>query len=276
MNKRPRAHITESRFFFGSGILFSSDSQARETRSILKLLRGPNAAALCNDTWRWFAINIPYDAVEKNGFRGDIDILLKRPRYFANHDAWFTYRGFQVKTISVDKRGNIKSAKRGPSNLREIKNQLKVQKRFGCEQVFLLELYVLERGYSTHNDFPSANIQKEIVKKAKSLEKLGYGYVVMAEEPSITHDENSGGMVHMPINILQAISNPIGARFQKLVDGIDAFLARPATHELLQGLSQRDPFGTKIGYCRLCKELTMWVPIGAASHICGRCKAPAY
>lgn len=274
--RRSAPHIAEAKRFSGPGTVFRSHSQQRETRSILKLLRDMHATALCNDTWLWFAVNIPYDAAEQNGVYGDIDIILKRPRYFMDHDAGFTYRGFQVKTVVVDRTGHIKSAKRGQSNLRKIKKQLDVLKKFGCEQIFLLEFYVLERGYSQRNNFPSPEIVSEIREKAAFLEQHGYGYVVMAEEPNMETDEESGGVWHMPLNILPAQTSAIGAPFQKLVDAIDAFREDPATQELLKSVSRHDGFGIKVGHCMRCKRLTMLVPQGHAMHICGWCKAPTY
>lgn len=166
---------------------------------------------MCNDTWQWFAVNVPYEAIERNGFEGDIDILLKRPRFLpdSSHDVGFTYRGFEVKTVVVDRNGNVKSAKRSRKKHQKIKEQLGKLKQFGCEQVFLLELFVLERGYSSRNNFPSEKIKREISEKAKYLQKLGYGYVVIAEEPSTTHDDESGGVMHLPINILRTTNNAI-------------------------------------------------------------------
>ncbi|MDO8561928.1 MAG: tetratricopeptide repeat protein [bacterium] len=277
---RNSPHITESKRFSGSGTVFTSDSQQRETRSILKLLRDMHATALCNDTWLWFAVNIPYSAAEQNGVYGDIDIILKRPRYFMNHDAGFTYRGFQVKTVVVDKEGRIKSAKRGASNLRKIKTQLDVLKKFGCEQIFLLELHVLERGYSLRKTFPSAEIAAEIRKKAVFLQRFGYGYVVMAEEPNSQTDEESGGIWHPPLNVLPAQTREIGPVFQKLVDSIDEFHADPTTQEMSQrhmnSNAKAEGFGLKTGYCQRCRRLTKLVPRGHASHLCGWCRLPAY
>jgi Flp pilus assembly protein TadD len=276
VNNRTRPHISESDFFSGSGSLFSSSSLQRETRTILKLLRGANAPALCNDWWNWFAVNIPYSAVEKNGVEGDIDIIVKRPRNPGGIDGGFTYRGFEVKAIKVDKNGRIKSAKRGKAKLRGIEKQLGLLKKFGCEQIFLLEIFVLERGYSALHSFPSREIQAEILEKAKYLKQQGYGYVITAEEPTTTHDEESGGMLHMVRNILPAVSNPISTSFQNLMDGIDAFLTKPETRALLSDPKTAEKFGTKVGYCRKCKQLTMLLPQGVAMHVCGHCKRPMY
>jgi len=263
-------------FYGGSGRLFLGDRQSRETRSILKLLRDVNATALCNDSWQWFGVNIPYQAIERNGIEGDIDIILKRPRYFIERDGGFTYRGFEVKAVIVDRFGKIKSAKRSKSDYRKIVQQLDKLRNFGCEQIFLLELYVLERGYSSKNRFPSKDIAKEIHRKRKLLEGLGYGYVVFAEEPSTTHDDESGGMLHVPINVLSATSNSVGYNFQKLADSIDSFLGEEPTKKFVDNLSNQDNFGTKVGYCTVCKKLTMIYPVGLTSHSCAWCDEPYY
>lgn len=268
----PPDELSDGRpIFRESGRLFKSSPGSRETRAILRILSGMNATALCNDTWSWFAVNIPYHAVEKNGFRGDIDIILKRPRYFLEHDAGFTYRGFQVKVVLVDKYGHIKSAKRGPKNHYGIKKQLNILNQFGCEQVFLLEVFVLERGYSQRNIFPSSEIKNELIEKGKYLRSLGFGYVVMAEEPSLTTDDEAGGMVHMPINILRASTNPISENFQKLADRIDAFLSNSSTESTLNGNSQRRQLGPVVGYCGRCKSITAIASVGFMSGACSKC-----
>jgi hypothetical protein len=235
--------------------------------------------ALCNDTWTWFAVNVPYNAINQNGFNGDIDIIVKRPRYFMNRDSGFTYRGFQVKTIVVSKTGQIRSAKRGAASLRGIKKQLDVLKSFGCEQIFLLEIYILERGFSSRDGFPSDAIRKDIIAKAEYLKNLGYGYVVTAEEPSIDKDEVSGGVFHFVRNVLLTSSNQIGLNFQKLADDVDSFLADPETKKMLDSMSEYANRGTGIpltSYCSSCKKLTLLIPITHSSHICGWCKRPAY
>jgi len=117
-------------YYNDSGVLYKSNKQNLETRAIYKLLRGANMPALCNDTWEWFAVNIPYDAIEKNGFVGDIDIILKRPRYLGNYDAGFTYRGFEVKIAKVNSAGKIEKIHRGESKEREIKKTIKEIKGF--------------------------------------------------------------------------------------------------------------------------------------------------
>ncbi|MFA6416368.1 MAG: tetratricopeptide repeat protein [Candidatus Paceibacterota bacterium] len=272
LSKRHMPHISESKYFAGPGTLFLSDSNVRETVSIFKLLRGPNMTALCNDTWEWFAVNIPYQSVEKNEFKGDIDIILKSPRFLGDYDTGFNYRGFQVKTVIVDQFGKIKSAKKGLIRHKKIKKQLDVLKKFGCEQVFFLELFVLGRGYSSINIFPSDEMRAEIIEKAKYLEHLGYGYVVMAEEPAPDRDDESGGMVHFPLNILGAKINPVGSNFKKLVVHIDLLREDQDIRSKMEKLSIRDQGTSHFGYCPKCKKLTVMFPKGVVNYCCLFCE----
>lgn len=262
-------------YYNDSGVLYKSEEQNLETRAIYKLLRGANMPALCNDTWEWFAVNIPYDSIEKNGFEGDIDIILKRPRYLGSYDAGFTYRGFEVKIAKVSSLGKIEKIHRGQSKERKIKKQLKKLKDFGCEQVFLLELFVLERGYSMGQHFPSEEIIKEIQNKSKFLKNNGYGYVIMAEEPSNTHDEESGGIVHLPLNIIQAQTNIVSHNFNKLVENIDLVIKQGFTS--ISNTKKNHEFASsKATYCKTCKKLVMAVPVRYSSHICDNCKNKFY
>ena len=208
--------------FKGSGKLFNTDNQEQETKAILKILRNPYITnALCNDWWDWFAVNVPYDALEKNGFKGDIDILLKRPTHPEAYYGGFTYRAFEVKVTKVNKNGEIKSGlHRGKGQLRKLKLKLNLLKKFGCELVFFLEIFILERGYSKKFTFPSDEIEKEIMNKAEELKSLGVGYVVCVDEPSVTHDDESGGQLYFPNNVLSTQKNEIKDDFRKMVSKI--------------------------------------------------------
>lgn len=265
-------HIMEASLFIGSGRLYSVDSQEREIRAILKLIRGPYRRTLCNDTYRWFAINIPYDAAEANRLKGDIDIIVSRPRYIRDHDAGFTYRGFQVKTILAGKTGATQAEKRGPRWLKQIKKQLDVLKEFGCEQVYLLELYILERGYSKSNRFPPLHLRQDIVIKADYLRTYGYGYAIIADEPLAIKDDESAGVLHHPIEVLTAVNNPIGRGFQILADTIDAFHRR-AISDPAFGLKEQEGrrFVPITSYCYKCKDFTLLLSSELRVPECPRC-----
>ena len=273
-NKRTglRPHITEASSFKRPGRLYSADAQEREIRAILKLIRGPYKRILCNDTYQWFAINIPYHAAEANRLKGDIDIIVSRPRYIRNYDAGFTYRGFQVKTILAGKTGATQAEKRGPRRLKQIKKQLDVLKEFGCEQVYLLELYILERGYSKSNRFPPLHLRQDIVIKADYLRTYGYGYAIIADEPLAIKDDESAGVLHHPIEVLTAVNNPIGRGFQILADTIDAFYRR-AISDPAFGLKEQEGrrFVPITSYCYKCKDFTLLLSSELRVPECPRC-----
>ncbi|MDI6883437.1 MAG: tetratricopeptide repeat protein [Patescibacteria group bacterium] len=254
--------------FKGPGKLFASDSQKRETQAILKLLRGPNFWALCNDTFTSVAINIPYQAVEQNGFNGDIDILVGMPKTFPPDENTETrYRGFQVKTITVDKNGKISSAKRGRKKQDQIKKQLDVLKEFGCEQIFLLELFVIERGYSKSNRFPPQSVVDEINSKVNLLKNGGFGYVIMIEEPSQDIDDESGGILYMPINILPTKNFQIKPYFSNLVREIENFYKQN-----LSRMPSNILHIPTVSYCKKCKKLTFLEPQKYNQYACQFCK----
>lgn len=102
----PSNKFQEKRQIFdGPGKLFKTKSEEKEIKAILKLLRTPNAMALCNEWWDWIGVNLPYNAVHKNSFGGDIDILIRRPNNIDGQKLDFATRAFEVKTTKVDKNG---------------------------------------------------------------------------------------------------------------------------------------------------------------------------
>lgn len=254
--------------FKGPGKLFTSDSQKRETRAILKLLRGLNFWALCNDTFTSVAVNIPYQAVEQNNFEGDIDIIVGMLKTFPPDENTETrYRGFQVKTIMVNKNGKISSAKRGKKKHGQIKKQLDILKEFGCEQIFLLELFVIERGYSKSNGFPPQSVIDEINSKVNLLKNEGFGYVIMVEEPSQDMDDESGGIFYMPINILPTKNFEIKPYFLNLVKEIENFYKQNISR-----MPSNIPHIPTVSYCKKCKKLTFLEPQKYDQYVCQFCK----
>ncbi len=264
--------ITRSVFAINHpGFLFISDSQQRETRSILKLLGNMmNFMHLCNGTFTWFAINIPYFSQGIfNENKGDIDIILKRPRKFGDYDADFTYRGFEVKTILVDKNNNAKSLKRGDRHYLKIKSQLSKLIDFGCEQVFYLEIYVIERGHVLVNEFPSGEVLVEMNKKVAMLKDMGCGYVVLLEEPASTMDDYAGGIWRMPINIIPSTNNTIKPEFDNLVNEIDRVFEQNGGFGRSGG--GRGGLSQTIIYCRSCKRLSSIESFSEELFKCSNC-----
>ena len=249
--------------FRGPGRLFSSNPQTRETVAILKILRTPYLWALCNDWLRWVAINIPLDLLGKNGFEGDIDIIVAMPAELPpKDDLKNKYRTFEVKSITVDKNGNIKSL--GGGKHKKLLSQLKKLKNFGCGQIFLSEIYVMERGYSSRN----AGLPIKVVEKGKEksmlLQDKDFGYVLMLDEPVLTHDDESGGAFSMPINVLPTKENIVKSPFRELSEYLNGF------YKSEKEKSENFGFPPAIYYCKKCKKLSM-IEINRRSIKCKHC-----
>ncbi|MBN1325739.1 tetratricopeptide repeat protein [Candidatus Falkowbacteria bacterium] len=233
--------------FLGPGKMFSVKAQVRETKSILKLFQTPNWAALCNDTFTWFAINIPYELINNHKFKGDIDLLVKMPKELPPiEDGPARYRSFEIKSILVEKSGKARSLKRGKH--KNALKQLKKLKEFGSDQVILLEIYHIERGFSNFNNFPTQEIKQEIINKTNLFKENEFGYLIIRDEPSATIQDGMGGILSFPQNILTARPHTIKSPFIDLIKYIDEFWKKETSNRSFGGISV-------ISYCKRCKKL---------------------
>ncbi len=126
--------------------LFEAKPQNREARAIWKMFRTPTPWALCNDWWQWFAINIPM-SLAGSEFEGDLDIIVSMPdKLPPTVDGGSRYRVFETKSVLVHADGTSKSIKSGKTE--KILKQLKKLERFGCQNIFLFEIHVMQAGFS--------------------------------------------------------------------------------------------------------------------------------
>lgn len=259
--------VEEKLYFDGPGRLFSVNAQQREVTAILKLLRSPNFWALCNDTFGIVAANIPFEAVEQNNIKGDIDVIVSMPRTFPpTADTPYVYRGFEVKVTAVDYKGKIISPKRNARHLNKIKNQLDKLRKFGCEQTFLLEIIILQRGFSELHSFPPEELVEDMKTKAELLKNTGHGYVVMADEPTSETSDEGGGKWYQPLNILRTSETARGSGMNILADAINEFMKTEKKEP--NRTFQQIPVVT---YCKKCKRLTFFSPIDFYHFTCLHC-----
>ncbi len=235
--------------FIGPGKLFLVNSQLREIKAILKLFRTPHWAALCNDTFRWFAINIPCNLLGNNGFETDIDIIVNMPKGlpFDEHTP-SRYRSFEVKSILIDNKGKAKSLNRGENKRKRIYNKLKLFQGFGSDQVILLEIYGVARGFSDHLTFPTVEVRNEAKNKIDLIKNDGFGYLVIQDEASETIQDGYGGKYYFPMNLLVGQPHEIKSPFKELVEHIGKFYETEIQKRGMSGL-------LAITYCKKCKEL---------------------
>ncbi len=249
--------------FHGPGKLFKTNSQIRETKAILKIFRTPNWAALCNDTFNWFAFNIPMDLLRNNSFKGDIDIIVSMPGSFPpNLETPPKYRCFEVKSILVKKDGEAKSLKRGKH--KKVRSQLNKLIKFGSHQVILLEIYALERGFSNNLSFPTEEISREITTKANLLKNNKVGYLIITDEATDNIQDSFGGKYSFPDNILVGPPHEISKPFSDLANYLDTFYKEESHKLSVEGFSA-------ITFCNKCKELVLF-PVHSDTLICYKCK----
>jgi hypothetical protein len=252
-------------------ILFESDRQFRETKIIWRICTEiPLLSGFTEKhPWFWFAINIPMDLV--SNFRGDIDMiacLSGTPKYgdFDNEKRW--YKTWEVKTILLDKSGNTISLKSGKT--KGFIKQLKIQRNFGSPNVSLLEVYLLQNGFTISNRFPPEKIKDTVLSRVDALSKKDFGYQWLPFE----HDEKNGmdfGLKAYPQSIVQAQWNILGSKrepskekFDSLVNLLNEFYNEHKNEPGLAGF----PI---LSFCRKCKKLII---LGTMNEIicmhCGR------
>lgn len=248
--------------------LFNANSITREKEAIFKIIRSPQLMSLCNDTFKWIAVNIPLTQVVKHknfDEQGDIDILIAMltPKYENNKMIGFDtiYRSFEVKTTIISIENTAKSIKKA-SKFKSILGQINKLKKFGAEQIFLLEIFITQAGYSysSHKKLPE-EITKEILEKIKLIPSY-CGYVFTQIEQIPGYDEEKTEVVHVVRNLKTAETLMINNGFQDLVKEIEKFNENNNS----QDIEINDYI---IAFCEKCKELIKVKRMGP--YICKKC-----
>lgn len=230
-------------------VLYNSENQKREKEAIWKILRTfPVMTALCNDTWKWFAVNVPLNLLEKNQPQGDIDILVAMPLGPPPRKGeWpIIYRAFEVKTSKIDASGSVKSLKE--RKFHKIKKQLEKLRTFGAEQIFLAEIYIAQAGYSSKQEIMPQKVSEAAMFKFKEILGAEYGYVMFFIEQMTGFDEEKTGISRPPINLHPATKLTMKQPFEDLIKHIDAFWNSQ------ERSANQWPI---IAYCSNCKKLTL-------------------
>lgn len=231
--------------------LYNTNSQQRERNAIFQFFNSPFIFALCNDWWNWFAVGIPMN-LNGNDIDGDLDLIVSRPSKTPPQIGTKPmYRVFEVKTSIIEKEGKVRSLKLGKIN--ELNGQLKKLKKFGCHQLFLFDIYVIQSGFSLINDSLPIKIKEAIFKKARETIDIKIGYVAGAIESSPFYDDNVGGILHPLINIISADKlDPVGP-FLGLMEKLEHFY-----NDFKNNKENLKNMGIPIiTYCYDCKKLTM-------------------
>ena len=255
------------RHFVGSAFedgLYNSDNNAREKACALKIMRSPHFQGLTLDSWYWRAVNIPLDLVDKS-LQGDIDLLFAARRHELSDDGEHRfsplYRSFELKTSKVTRDGTVKSLKR--NKMHKVQGQLEKLCQIGSPQVFLLDVFIVEAGYSNFNNEGMPPAAKEAVAfKHEFISRSNVGYGVFAIEQIEAMDEDSTGLLWPTATVQAATTRPIGPSFSAIVREIESYIQR------IGGVGYKEV----ITFCTECKSLTHIA--SRAEPVCISCNRP--
>lgn len=229
------------------GELLRISPQERETRAIWDMFNNPMVYfRLCGNNLDWFAIGIPFFLVDQS-IQGDLDIIAKlgpRP------DGTPHYHTYEVKTWTIDRKNTPRSIKDGKKK-KSLLKQLKKQQAFGTTEHTLIDITVMETGYSLtqENEYPD-RVVGSWKEKATLCHSIGVGYWLFGIEDHPLMTRQQGMMDHKFKKLNIAIDIPAGAKFEELVAMLDKY-ARANLFPHKEGKG----FGI-ITYCKKCKDLT--------------------
>jgi hypothetical protein len=267
-DKEDFARMLLARHFVGEAFedsLFHFDNQKREVACAWKIMRSQHhySALVMGSMWKWRAIGIPLNLIDKS-LEGDIDILIAlRERTVKDGVGNFSplYRCFELKTAKVKRTGQVTSLK--DHQFHKTMGQLEKLCWIGCEQVFLLEAFIIEAGFSSEpiEGLPP-RVREAISKKYDRIMRAEYGYVATAVEQLPGFDEEATGKAWPTTIIKPAPKREIGKAFRDIVDLIEAHVAAAGG----------PGYGITVTFCESCKKLTAVDRRGL--YVCSNCQEP--
>jgi hypothetical protein len=228
--------------------LFNSESGEREKACAWRLQSSiMRFSALTNGSWKWRAVGIPLGLVDP-AHQGDIDLLfaMRPPPMRENGRLKFPppiHRCFELKTAKVKVSGEVKSLKRG--KFHKTIGQLKKLREFGAPQVFLLEVFIVEAGYSDTADRMPEEARKAVAWKHEQISRKPFGYITLALEQMAGYSEADTGLVWPTATVQPASTQTPQSPFTELIAALDRFA------------DENGAVGAKnvIGYCDPCRTL---------------------
>lgn len=253
-------HFTGDAF---SDELFNTDNNDREKACAWRIQSSlPRYSPLTNGSWSWRAVGIPLDLVDRS-VEGDIDLMFAvRPALApGGHCHPLIYRCFELKTSKVTRSGEVKSLKE--HKFRKTVKQLDKLLNFGAPQVFLLEAFIVEAGFSStsRTTMPTA-VRNSIANKLAQIKGCAFGFATLPLEQIPGYAEIPTAILWPTETIQRAEIRPARPPFSKLVARVDEYARSAGAH----------PFRSVISYCYPCRELTLVA--GRGPYTCSTCKAP--
>jgi hypothetical protein len=221
-------------------------------------------SALTNGSWYWRAVGIPLDLIDKS-VRGDIDLMFAmRPAPKAQDGRMvfgpYIYRCFELKTSKVKKSGEVKSLKEG--KFKKTIGQLQKLRDFGAPQVFLLEAFIVEAGFSpASSGTMPVEVRNSIANKLAQIQGRDFGYATLPIEQIPGYSEAGTGILWPTETVQPANTNPLRPPFSRLVSLVEDF-AKKAHATNLRSV---------VTYCYRCQSLTAVDRSGP--YVCASCQA---
>jgi hypothetical protein len=253
-------HFTGAAF---SDELFNTDNNDREKACAFRIQSSmPRYSPLTNGSWAWRAVGIPLTLVDRS-IDGDIDLMfaVSTPPTARGHLPRHIYRCFELKTSKVTRSGDVRSLKE--HKFRKTVKQLEKLLDFGAPQVFLLEAFIVEAGFSLASGarMPTA-VRNSIANKLAQIKGLECGFAALPLEQIPGYAEVPVAMLWPTETIKRAAVRPMRPPFSRLVERFEAYAKSAHAHA----------FRSVISYCHPCRNLTLVASRGP--YTCGTCKAP--
>ena len=255
-----------NRHFVGSAFedrLFYQENNTRETAACWKILRKPNFKSLTDNSWYWKAVGLPIDLLS-DGPQGDLDLVFavrghsRRPD--GGHSFRRVYRCFEVKTAKVTAEGKVTSLK--VNKFGKVRAQLSKLWALGVPQLVLLEVFIIQAGYSQLGDttaYPAA-MRDVVAERYLSMTNAPWGYMISALEQMLGYSENDTGLIWPHQVFKGGKEQPIGKPFATIVTAVEQHIQH----------SGGSGYHTTVTYCYDCRKLITVDDRGPYECTCGR------
>jgi hypothetical protein len=239
--------------------LFQVDNQKRGLAASWKIMRSPQYMALADGSWRLRAVGIPL-WLAGGSLQGDIDILLGRWSGPPGSDVHKTiYRAFELKTSKVARDGKVTSLKAG--KFHKTLAQLGKLWDLGMSEVFLLDAFIMQVGYSNDWSGVPPSVAAEVKSRIRAFEGRPQGYIAMGLEQVEEVPGDMAGVAWPVATMKPSSSQPLSGAMKLIVAIVEDFQRKVGGFTMQQVIS----------YCYSCRQLTAVEAKGP--YTCGHCSA---
>jgi hypothetical protein len=210
-------------------------------------------------------VGIPLNLLDRS-LEGDFDLLvaMQPPPKMDQGRCVFPspiYRSFELKTAKITRTGDVTSLKLG--KFHKTIGQLQKLCDIGAQQVFLLEAFIIEAGYSTHGILAMPQrVREAVADKYEQITRAEYGYVAMAIEQIPDFAEEATGIVWPTVTLKSATTKEPSGPFLDIIKTVEDYIEKSAVNRA------RDV----VTYCYNCRKLTHTHRAGP--YWCRDCESP--